>query len=63
MTAATSTGWALLGLAVLLMVAGAPLAGLLPALAAGLLAILAPSEDAQQARRRNPKPHARRVAR
>ena len=63
MTAAHSTGWALLALAVLLIVAGFPLAGLLPALAAALLAILAPSEDAQQARRRNPRPHARKAIR
>lgn len=58
MTAATSTGWALLALAVLFMVAGAPLAGLLPALAAALVAVTAPSGEQSDARRRN---HARRT--
>lgn len=48
-----TAGWALLAMAAASVLLGAPQAGLLLALAAGALALLAPSTEARDSRRRN----------
>ncbi len=57
---ATVAGWVLLLIAGGLALAGALPAALFVALAAGLVAVTAPTADQRSARRRNPQ-HARRV--
>ena len=59
MSGATATGWALLGLALLFVLAGAVEAGLFASLAGGLAALMAPTEEQADARRRNPRSQAR----